>query len=242
MGAVTWRAPHLPPRARSHGLPAACLRPGAGGHELRLGPLHQEVCAPWLYLLQGPSSTPHCANRLCSHCVRLHAGRFARSGSFQGVVAADFSESMLKQARDYLQVRRTACCCSVRCESKCLCSALHTASSPPLRGAQEDRGKQDVPGACPVLLLRADVGRLPFATGSVAGIHAGAAIHCWPNPQVRAGVEDAPTVERPCTSRRAGPPFTDRRRLWPRSRACWRRAACLWRAPSCAWTWTRPCP
>ncbi|MEW5309021.1 MAG: hypothetical protein WDW38_000934 [Sanguina aurantia] len=35
----------------------------------------------------------------------------------------------------------------------------------------------------PWLLLRADVGRLPFATGSVSAIHAGAAIHCWPNAQ-----------------------------------------------------------
>ena len=32
------------------------------------------------------------------------------------------------------------------------------------------------------VLIRADVGRLPFATGSVAGLHAGAALHCWPNP------------------------------------------------------------
>ena len=31
--------------------------------------------------------------------------------------------------------------------------------------------------------MRADVARLPFATGSVAAVHAGAAIHCWPNPQ-----------------------------------------------------------
>eukprot|EP00246_Nothoceros_aenigmaticus_P014480 TRINITY_DN550_c0_g1_i3.p1 TRINITY_DN550_c0_g1~~TRINITY_DN550_c0_g1_i3.p1 ORF type:complete len:380 (-),score=33.52 TRINITY_DN550_c0_g1_i3:13-1152(-) len=33
-----------------------------------------------------------------------------------------------------------------------------------------------------ILLIRADVGRLPFATGSVDAIHAGAAIHCWPSP------------------------------------------------------------
>lgn len=33
------------------------------------------------------------------------------------------------------------------------------------------------------MLLRADVGRLPFASGSVDAIHAGAAIHCWPNPE-----------------------------------------------------------
>ncbi|KAK9814213.1 hypothetical protein WJX72_002366 [[Myrmecia] bisecta] len=31
-------------------------------------------------------------------------------------------------------------------------------------------------------LLKADVGRLPFPTGSLAAVHAGAAIHCWPNP------------------------------------------------------------
>lgn len=32
------------------------------------------------------------------------------------------------------------------------------------------------------VLVRADVSRLPFETGSVAAIHAGAAIHCWPDP------------------------------------------------------------
>lgn len=31
-------------------------------------------------------------------------------------------------------------------------------------------------------LLRADVGRLPFATGTVDAVHAGAAMHCWPSP------------------------------------------------------------
>jgi len=39
------------------------------------------------------------------------------------------------------------------------------------------------PCSTPILAVRADVGRLPFATGSVDAIHAGAAIHCWPNPQ-----------------------------------------------------------
>ena len=32
------------------------------------------------------------------------------------------------------------------------------------------------------LLVRADVGRLPFRTGSLKAIHAGAALHCWPDP------------------------------------------------------------
>lgn len=33
-----------------------------------------------------------------------------------------------------------------------------------------------------VALVRADVARLPFETGSLAAVHAGAAIHCWPMP------------------------------------------------------------
>ena len=32
------------------------------------------------------------------------------------------------------------------------------------------------------MLLRADVGRLPFKSESLGAIHAGAALHCWPNP------------------------------------------------------------
>ncbi|KAM2022289.1 hypothetical protein ACFX16_044211 [Malus domestica] len=33
-----------------------------------------------------------------------------------------------------------------------------------------------------MILVRADISRLPFATGSVDAVHAGAAIHCWPSP------------------------------------------------------------
>ncbi|KAJ7550283.1 hypothetical protein O6H91_07G092300 [Diphasiastrum complanatum] len=33
-----------------------------------------------------------------------------------------------------------------------------------------------------VVLMRADAGRLPFLTSSLAAVHAGAAIHCWPQP------------------------------------------------------------
>lgn len=72
---------------------------------------------------------------------------FARSQRFKGVVALDFSESMLRQAQQYFS------------EDAVLKSST------------------------PILAVRADVGRLPFATGSVDAIHAGAAIHCWPNPQ-----------------------------------------------------------
>ncbi|EIE18993.1 S-adenosyl-L-methionine-dependent methyltransferase [Coccomyxa subellipsoidea C-169] len=75
----------------------------------------------------------------------LFSRRFVRSGKFAGVIAADFSESMLTQAKQFFDEDRS----------------LDTRQ---------------------YVLLRADVGRLPFPTGSVAAIHAGAAIHCWPNP------------------------------------------------------------
>ncbi|KAK9861511.1 hypothetical protein WJX84_008820 [Apatococcus fuscideae] len=32
------------------------------------------------------------------------------------------------------------------------------------------------------MLVRADAGRLPFKSGSLGAIHAGAAMHCWPDP------------------------------------------------------------
>jgi SAM-dependent methyltransferase len=67
----------------------------------------------------------------------LFTRRFASSGKFAGVIAADFSESMLQQTEKLLQ---------------------------------EDTSVD----ASQVLLLRADVGRLPFETGSVGAIHAGA--------------------------------------------------------------------
>ncbi|KAI4339740.1 hypothetical protein MLD38_024649 [Melastoma candidum] len=33
-----------------------------------------------------------------------------------------------------------------------------------------------------VWLVRVDISRLPFATGSIDAVHAGAVIHCWPSP------------------------------------------------------------
>jgi len=38
-------------------------------------------------------------------------------------------------------------------------------------------------GVEPPVLVRGDAGRLPFPNGSLAVVHAGAAIHCWPDPQ-----------------------------------------------------------
>ncbi|KAJ8433759.1 hypothetical protein Cgig2_025922 [Carnegiea gigantea] len=33
-----------------------------------------------------------------------------------------------------------------------------------------------------LILVRADISRLPFVSGSIDAVHAGAAIHCWPSP------------------------------------------------------------
>lgn len=37
-------------------------------------------------------------------------------------------------------------------------------------------------------LVRADVSRLPFSSGSVDAVHAGAALHCWPSPSNAVGL------------------------------------------------------
>ncbi|XP_062097389.1 uncharacterized methyltransferase At1g78140, chloroplastic [Humulus lupulus] len=33
-----------------------------------------------------------------------------------------------------------------------------------------------------IILVRADISRLPFASSSIDAVHAGAALHCWPSP------------------------------------------------------------
>lgn len=75
----------------------------------------------------------------------LFTRRFVASNKFKGVIAADFSESMLQQTKQLFDQDQL------------------------LDGRK-------------LALVRADVARLPFATGSLAAIHAGAAIHCWPDP------------------------------------------------------------
>ncbi|KAI5061535.1 hypothetical protein GOP47_0024040 [Adiantum capillus-veneris] len=44
-------------------------------------------------------------------------------------------------------------------------------------------------------LVRADVARLPFATGTVDAVHAGAALHCWPSPS--SGVAEISRILKP---------------------------------------------
>ncbi len=71
--------------------------------------------------------------------------------------------------------------------SVCVCVCVRVCVSQEgehMASAQAAAGAGSPSPGTPLMLLRADVGRLPFATGSVAALHAGAAIHCWPDPQV----------------------------------------------------------
>ncbi|CAI8587336.1 unnamed protein product [Vicia faba] len=75
----------------------------------------------------------------------LFSRKFAKCGTYSGVIALDFSENMLRQCNDFIKKDATL-------------------------------------SAANIALVRADVSRLPFASGSVDAVHAGAALHCWPSP------------------------------------------------------------
>ncbi|XP_009338403.2 uncharacterized methyltransferase At2g41040, chloroplastic-like isoform X2 [Pyrus x bretschneideri] len=75
----------------------------------------------------------------------LFSRKFAKSGTYSGVVALDFSENMLRQSYEFFK------------------------RDPTLLDTN-------------LALVRADVARLPFSSGSVDAVHAGAALHCWPSP------------------------------------------------------------
>ncbi|KAI6682431.1 hypothetical protein NL676_036312 [Syzygium grande] len=75
----------------------------------------------------------------------LFSRKFARSGTYSGVIALDYSENMLRQCYDFIK-------------------------------------QDDAVLKANLALVRADVSRLPFSSGLVDAVHAGAALHCWPSP------------------------------------------------------------
>lgn len=77
----------------------------------------------------------------------LFTRRFLKSGNYGCVIALDFSDAMLTQARQFF-----------------IDEGL-------LSGSGGDRDD--------LAFVRADIARVPFPEGSVGGVHAGAAIHCW---------------------------------------------------------------
>lgn len=74
----------------------------------------------------------------------LFSRRFLKTKAYAGVVALDFSDAMLRQAKQYME-------------------------------------DENLLGDGDVCFVRADIARLPFPESSVDGVHAGAAIHCWPD-------------------------------------------------------------
>lgn len=74
----------------------------------------------------------------------LFSRRFLKTKAYKGVVALDYSDAMLRQAKQYME------------DEKLL-------------------------GNADVCFVRADIARLPFPESSLDGVHAGAAIHCWPD-------------------------------------------------------------
>mmetsp|Transcript_26841 Transcript_26841/g.61795 ORF Transcript_26841/g.61795 Transcript_26841/m.61795 type:complete len:425 (-) Transcript_26841:122-1396(-) len=86
----------------------------------------------------------------------LFTRKFAASGRYDRVIGADYSDAMLTEAR-----RRIV------------------ESSLGVNG-QGDTVK-GTSGSTTLDLVRLDVGNIPMATGSVDVLHAGAAMHCWPD-------------------------------------------------------------
>lgn len=125
----------------------------------------------------------------------LFSRKFAKSGSYSRVVALDFSENMLRQCFDFIKNDDTilstwaipssftsyvqllgiwnfeTCLCLSKLQ--CLFRQYKVIRFPIISHLK----------LCSNLaLVRADVSRLPFPSGSVDAVHAGAALHCWPSP------------------------------------------------------------
>jgi ubiquinone/menaquinone biosynthesis C-methylase UbiE len=77
----------------------------------------------------------------------LFARRFAADDTYDRVLACDYSESMLLEARRRIQAEQS------------------------LKSLTTTR----------LELIRLDVGQLPFQSNSIPALHAGAAMHCWPD-------------------------------------------------------------
>lgn len=88
----------------------------------------------------------------------LFTRRFLKTKKYAGVVALDYSDAMLRQAKQYME-------------------------------------DENLLGERNVCFVRADIARLPFPEGTIDGVHAGAAIHCWPDATT--GVAEISRVLKP---------------------------------------------
>lgn len=98
---------------------------------------------------------PHAQNKvlLDASCGSgLFTRQLVKSGNYGCVVALDFSAAMLQQARQFSKDE----------------GLLSDSDS----GSEADSN---------LTFVRADIARIPFPEDSIGGVHAGAAIHCWPD-------------------------------------------------------------
>lgn len=86
----------------------------------------------------------------------LFTRRFAKSNTYSRVIGCDYSDSMLNEAR-----RR------IRADSELTATTTTYNNS---NGASKTR----------LDLVRCDVASIPFQSSSIDALHAGAAMHCWP--------------------------------------------------------------
>lgn len=91
----------------------------------------------------------------------LFTRRFALSGKYDRVIGCDYSPSMLTEARRRIEA---------------------DPDLSPRRGRRLDGSTPGSPRTAKSLdLVRLDVGAIPMQDGSVDCLHAGAAMHCWPD-------------------------------------------------------------
>lgn len=86
----------------------------------------------------------------------LFTRRFAKSGKYLRVIGGDYSEAMLLEARRRIQADRDL-----------------TPTAISQNESTNTNTRLD--------LVRLDVGRIPMQDNSVDALHAGAAMHCWPD-------------------------------------------------------------
>lgn len=117
----------------------------------------------------------------------LFTRRFVKSGDYKAVIALDFSESMLRQTSEFIKSDLSLSTSWVQTIwlqlKKCGLQWIPLSDSLRLftyKGTDTMKFENEI--CRNVALVRADVARLPFGTGTIDAVHAGAALHCWPSP------------------------------------------------------------
>lgn len=101
----------------------------------------------------------------------LFTRRFVKSGKYKRVLGCDYSDSMLEEARRRIN------------------------ADPDLSPVRRRRIKSTTGIGTQLDLIRLDVGQIPMQNDAVDALHAGAAMHCWPD--LPAAVQEIHRVLKP---------------------------------------------